>query len=78
MSIRIMKLVRQTDLPHFERYVLWTLADYANDDGCDIWPALSRIMADTGLSNGTVNRALASLKRRGVLLNVRGGRGLSS
>jgi hypothetical protein len=53
-----------------QRYILETLATYANDDGASCFPAIDRIAYDTGAHRKTVWEVMKELRRRGVLVAV--------
>ncbi|WP_198147415.1 helix-turn-helix domain-containing protein [Sphingobium chungbukense] len=67
MSVRLMSLVWELDLPPGEKLVLLALADQANDDGLQCWPAVSTIMKRSGQGERTVRRAIVDLERKGHL-----------
>ena len=54
-----------------ERFVLLTLADYANDDGAGAYPSLATIASRCALSRRTVIRAIESLVDSGYLIRRR-------
>lgn len=62
-----MALVWELDLPPGEKLVLLALADQANDDGRQCWPAVETIAHRSGQGVRTVRRALASLETAGHL-----------
>ena len=64
MSITIMKLAWEADIPPPEKLILLSLSDQANDDGVT-WPSVSAIVKKTGMSERTVFRHLASLEKLG-------------
>lgn len=67
MSIRYINAVRKLSIRPTPRFVLWVLAEYADDNG-DCYPSISRIMDDTGLSNRAVADAIFLLERVGVVV----------
>jgi hypothetical protein len=67
MSIKLMSLVWELDLPPGEKLVLLALADQANDEGRQCWPSVDTIGQRSGQGERTVRRALASLEERGHL-----------
>ena len=75
MSIEAITLAKRVEglIPR-DRFVLFVLADYANDD-LEAWPRQATIASDTGYSRATVNRALQSLEERGVLTSLQEQRG---
>jgi hypothetical protein len=84
--VRWRKLVRLFDPPPGSRCsrksfqaVAAALADYADRNGSSCWPAVQRLVEDTGYSRRQVQYALAALEeRRLVVRDTRGGRGRSS
>jgi biotin operon repressor len=76
MSIEVMKLVYQARLGSATRKaVAARLANYAQDDGTQVYPSLSRIAKETELSKSTVQRAIRDLRLAGVLVVVEEGGG---
>lgn len=67
MSIALMTLVWELDLPPGEKLVLLALADQANDNGAQCWPSVDTIARRSGQGERTVRRALASLETKGHL-----------
>lgn len=67
MSIRLMSLVWDLDLPPGEKLVLLALADQANDEGRQCWPSVSTIGRRSGQGERTVRRAIADLETKGHL-----------
>ena len=67
MSIRLMTVVWDIDLPPGEKLVLLALADQANDQGTQCWPSVETIAHRSGQGVRTVRRALASLEKAGHL-----------
>lgn len=77
MSLEMLSAVWDLELERNERDVLEVLAWHANADGL-CWPSKARIMYRTGLSESTVKRALASLRKQGLITveqHAEGGRG---
>lgn len=67
MSIRLMSIVWDLDLPAGEKLVLLSLADQANDEGRQCWPSVETIMRRSGQGERTVRRAIATLEEKGHL-----------
>jgi len=67
MSIKLMSLVWELDLPPGEKLVLLALADQANDAGHQCWPSVSTIAHRSGQGERTVRRAFGELERKGHL-----------
>lgn len=55
--------------------VLMCLADFARDDGSKVYPCVKTIMHKVGRKRRPVQRILDNLRRRGVLVVVKQGRG---
>jgi hypothetical protein len=62
-----MSAVWDLDLPPGEKLVLLALADQANDEGRQCWPAVSTIAKRSGQGERTVRRALHDLEAKGHL-----------
>ncbi len=75
MSIEAITLAKRVEglIPR-DRFVLFVLADYANDD-LEAWPRQATIASDTGYNRTTVNRALKSLEDEGLLTSLQEQRG---
>ncbi|QOP64236.1 helix-turn-helix DNA binding domain protein [Arthrobacter phage Yavru] len=56
-----MKKGRDYQLQPTTRHVMLTLANYADPEGNDIYPSLSRLELDTGLSERTIRRQIQHL-----------------
>lgn len=67
MSIKLMTVVWELDLPPGEKLVLLALADQANDAGTHCWPSVATIAKRSGQNERTVRRALRSLETKGHL-----------
>lgn len=77
MSLETLSAVWELDLERNEKDVLEVLAWHANADGI-CWPSKARIMYTKNLSESTVKRTLASLKKKGLITveaHAEGGRG---
>lgn len=70
MSVRVMSLVFETDLPPNEKMLLLVLADWADDDGGRIFPAQARMAKKASVSDRTVRRLLGLLKERLLIQEV--------
>jgi hypothetical protein len=78
MSAKFCGAVWEMDLPATDKFVLLAFADHADPQGQNIRLSIARIVARTGLSESTVDRAIRSLKSAGILIaeaNETGGRG---
>jgi hypothetical protein len=67
MSIKLMSLVWDLDLPPGDKLVLLALADQANDEGLQCWPAVATIAKRSGQGERTVRRCIADLEAKGHL-----------
>lgn len=67
MAWQHIHLVRELELPHIEKLLLFALASRVDDSG-ECWPSLATLRNDTGLSKRTVQYRLGSLVDRGLLL----------
>ena len=72
MSIKLMSLVWDSELPTDEKFVALALADFADDDGNRIYPSVSTIARKVGKSERQVQRTLSKLKRSRLLTPVSG------
>lgn len=68
MSILLMSRVFATNLQPSKKIVLLSLADFANDDGKNIFPSVSTIAKKCSLSHRTVQTILGDFMNAGVLL----------
>lgn len=81
MSVKVSALCWRVRLPSTAKFVLIRLADYANDAGKRIFPAISTVADECGLSHRSVQNAFKALTDVGVLVLERaskGGRGHTS
>lgn len=62
-----MSEVWRTDLPTVEKMVLLVIADHANDEGTQAYPAQVTIARKASISVRTVQRAVNSLVARGYI-----------
>lgn len=67
MSIKLMSQVWESDLPSEQKYTLLALADYANDDGENVYPSVGTLARKTSLSPRTVQRHLRALEADGLI-----------
>lgn len=76
MSVGVMSLIWTRAIPTNPKIVLLKLADHANDDGRNVYPSIERIAAECSLSERTVQRIMAELRKAGVVVVEReGGKG---
>ena len=66
MAWQYIHLVRELDLPHVEKLVLFALASRVDESG-ECWPSLATLRKDTGLAQRTVQYRLRSLVARGLV-----------
>ncbi len=66
MNIGKFKAIRSSSLASNERYVLFILNSYANENG-ECWPSVDIIAKGTGLNKRTVFRCLAELRAIGLV-----------
>ena len=67
MSVKMMALVFEMDLPPSEKVTALALADHAHDDGTEARPGLESLAVKTSLSKRQVQRILKLLLVKGVL-----------
>jgi hypothetical protein len=67
MSIKLMSLVWDLDLPAGDKLVLLALADQANDEGVQCWPSIATIARRSGQGERTVRRCISDLEGKGHL-----------
>jgi hypothetical protein len=75
LSIKLTSQVWERQISGPQRLILLILADYARDDGSRCYPAVKTLMYKTGGDRRSVQRTLAKLRTRGVLIVERQGRG---
>lgn len=66
MSVRMMGVVWDMDLPMGEKLVLLKLADRANDDG-ECWPGQESLAKQCSMTDRALRDNLARLKKRGLV-----------
>jgi hypothetical protein len=66
MAWQHIHLVRELDLPHVEKLILFALASRVDDNG-ECWPSVATLRKDTGLAQRTVQYRVRSLVARGLL-----------
>lgn len=72
MSVRVMALVFEAPLPPEEKLLMLALADWASDDGGNIYPTLDMMRQKTsGRSDRAVQYQLRHLERKGLLVLVK-------
>jgi biotin operon repressor len=82
MSIKLMSMVYERVIVGGHRQaVLLVLADHARDDGSKVYPTIESIAWKLGLTRRPVQKAMAWLRQKGVLIvvsNGQGGRGFAT
>lgn len=68
MSVRIMGEIWGLALPREQKYVLLSLADHADHEGCHVYPSLGLIAWKTDYSERQIRRVMAELEKSGVLI----------
>ena len=67
MSIRVMSLVWECDLPTSEKMVLLIISDHADDFGKNAWPSIRTIARKASMSERQAQRYVKSLIDRQIL-----------
>ena len=71
MSILVMVEVFKRDFKTASRKLLAIrLADFANDEGCGIWPSVDRLVLETQLSRRTVQGIMREFVAEGILTEI--------
>lgn len=70
MSVKLMSMVFDADLPPGEKLILLAMADHASDEGQGIYPGIERIAWKTGYGRRQVIRVINQLKEKGVLIKL--------
>ena len=74
MSIKLMSIAWDMDIPSTEKMVLLCLCDYADDNGRSCYPAISTLAKRTSKNARTVQRALRWLEKSKICVsNTRAG-----
>jgi DnaD/phage-associated family protein len=69
MSVKIMGLVWDLDIPREEKFILLAYTDHASHDGTNIYPSVELISQKTGYSRRSVQTITRNLEERGLLLS---------
>ena len=67
MSVRVMSMVWEADLPTTEKVVLLAIADSADDDGDNAWPSVATLARKASVSDRRVQQIVKSLESQGLL-----------
>lgn len=70
MSIRLMAKVWDAQMDTTLKFILLSLADYADDNGQNVYPSIATIQRKTGYGERTVQRAFRELEEAGILVRV--------
>ena len=76
MSIKVMTRVWESKLPKDEKFILLAYADWANDEGENVYPSIGRVAWKCGYSARHVQRVTRSLAEQGIMEYV--GRGVKT
>ena len=79
MSVKLMGRVFDLALITNRKFVLLVLANYADDDGRNVFPTVNTILEKTGLGERTVGRCLSEFRKNCVIIKYdsrKGKRGL--
>lgn len=68
MSVKIMGMVWDSNLPSYEKMVLLAYADHADHDGKNIYPSIGRIAWKTGYKDRRVQQITRTLEKNGILI----------
>ncbi len=74
MSSKLCRLVWEccnTKLSSTEKAVLVRMADFASDDGTDIFPSLNRLQRNLGFYKDTIARVIKSLEKKSVIRKIK-------
>lgn len=78
MSVKVTSLCWRLPLPVAEKLVLIRLADFADHDGSNVYPAVATVAGDCGVSERAVQYIMKKFREDGLLVlvgNPTGGRG---
>jgi len=65
-------LVLSTNLPPLSKFIVTYLSRFMNKDQDMAWPSQARIISETSISNGALNRHLSLLQSEGWLIREKG------
>ncbi|MBN1348399.1 helix-turn-helix domain-containing protein [candidate division KSB1 bacterium] len=68
MSVKVMGLVWESDLPAAQKLVLLSYADHADHDGNNVFPSIGLIAWKTGYSERQIQRITRDLESRKILI----------
>jgi DNA-binding transcriptional MocR family regulator len=67
MAWQHIHIVRQLELPHIDKLILFALASRVDETG-QCWPSIETLRKDTGLAHRTVQYHLGALVDRGIVV----------
>jgi DNA-binding transcriptional regulator PaaX len=70
MSMKLVSAVLESSLPSADRLVALVLADWANEDGTNIYPPIDVIARKVGLGERATRSAIRRLHVDGILVEV--------
>lgn len=68
MSVKVMGMVWDADLPRNQKMVLLAYADHADHDGRNVFPSVGRVAWKTGYSERAVQRITRELEGENILI----------
>jgi hypothetical protein len=71
VSVRVMSDVWDLPIPTSQKMILLSMADHANDEGCNAYPSIARLAHRCSLSERAVQYGLRSLESDGYLTMTR-------
>src|SRR3990172_10382743 len=70
MSVKIMGIVWEADLPQREKFVLLAYADHADHEGNNVFPSIGLVAWKTGYSARSIQRITKALMERDILIEA--------
>jgi DNA-binding transcriptional regulator PaaX len=70
MSMKLVSAVLESSLPSADRLVALVLADWANEDGTNLYPPIEVIAKKVGLGERATRTAIRRLHIDGILVEV--------
>lgn len=67
MSVRVMSMVWEADLPTTEKMVLLAIADCSDDEGANAWPSVATLARKASVTPRRVQQVIQALIHRGLL-----------
>jgi biotin operon repressor len=78
MSIKLQSMAWDTSLPTNEKVILALMCDFADDNGLSCFPSRDTLARKYGSSKRTIQRLIAKLEERGLLIPTKHQKGGSS